>query len=105
MGKKILITVAFAVVFATFNLLVKAQDPASQNANTQKNNTMSTRASRRGAKSNNKAAATTGVAQDPATPNAVEATPAMQTEATTPKTTTKRKRGRQTTKATDTTAT
>jgi len=108
MGKKILITVAFAVVFATFNLLVKAQDPASQNANsnTQKSNTMSTRASRRGgAKSNNKAAATTGVAQDPSTPNAVEATPAMQTEATTPRTTTKRKRARQTPKATDTTAT
>src|SRR6266851_4048927 len=76
MGKKISrsmvlrITVAFAVVFATFPLLVEAQDPS--------------------------------------TPTANEATPAMQTETTTgasPKATTRRRRGRQTTTATDTTAT
>ena len=104
------ITVAFAVVFATFDLLVKAQDPANQNptATTQNNNTMRTSGSRRGsAKSKSKTAATTGVAQDPSTPNATEATPAMQTETTTggsPKATTRKKRGRQTTPASDTAA-
>src|SRR6266850_121381 len=98
------ITVAFAVVFATFDILVKAQDPANQNPNatTQNSNTMRTGGSRRGsAKSKSKTAV---VAQDPSTPSATEATPAMQTETTTgssPKATTRRKRGRQTTAATD----
>jgi hypothetical protein len=104
------ITVAFAVVFATFDLLVKAQDPANQNptATTQNSNTMRTSGSRRGgAKSKSKTAATTGVAQDPSTPSATEATPAMQTETTTgssPKATTRKKRGRQITPASDTAA-
>src|SRR5882762_5397247 len=88
------ITVAFAIVFATFDLLVKAQDPANQNANstTQNSNTMRTGSRRGSAKSKSKTAATTGIAQDP---NATEATPAMQTETTTgssPKATTRRKR-------------
>ena len=104
------ITVAFAVVFATFDLLVKAQDPANQNANatTQNSNTMRTRGGKRGsAKSKSKTADATGVAQDPSTPNTTEAPPAMQTETTTggsPKATTRRKRGRQPTTATDTAA-
>jgi hypothetical protein len=104
------ITVAFAVVFATFDLLIKAQDPANQNpsATTQNSSTMRTRGSRQGsAKSKSKTAATTGVVQDPSTPNATEATPAMQTETTTggsPKATTRKKRGRQTTTASDTAA-
>jgi hypothetical protein len=117
MGKKIsrsmvlLITVAFAVVFATFDLLVEAQDPANQNANsnTKKSSTMRTRSSRRtGTKANSKAAAATGVAQDQSTPTANEATPAMQTETTTgatPRATSKKRRGRRTTVTTDTTAT
>jgi hypothetical protein len=117
MGKKmprstvLLITVAFAVVFATFDLLVKAQDPANQNAtsNTQNSNTKRTRGSRQtGTKPSSKAAAATGVAQDPSTPSASEATPAMQTETTTatsPRTTSRKRRGRPTTTATDMAAT
>jgi hypothetical protein len=103
----LLITVAFAVVFATFDLLVEAQDPANQNANsnTKNSNAMRTRGSRRtGTKTNSKAAAATGVAQDQSTPTANEATPAMQTETKTGATS-KKRRGRRTTVATDTTAT
>src|SRR5882724_10300828 len=117
MGKKmprsmvLLITVTFAVVFATFDLLVKAQDPANQNAtsNTQNSNTKPTRGSRRtSTKPSSKATTATGVAQDPSTPSATEATPAMQTETTTgtsPRTTSRKRRGRPTTRVTDTAAT
>src|SRR5882724_10654765 len=117
MGKKmprsmvLLITVTFAVVFATFDLLVKAQDPANQNAtsNTENSNTKRTRGSRRtGTKPSSKAAVATGVAQDPSTPSASEATPAMQTETTTgtsPRTPPRKRRGRPTTRVTDTAAT
>src|SRR5258705_1197149 len=88
MGKKIprsmvlLITVSFAVVFATFDLLVEAQDPVNQNANsnTQNSNTMRTRGSRRGgAKAKSKAAATTGVTPDSPTATGNRTQPAIQT--------------------------